>query len=147
MTVNDRQKKFVDEYLKDLNATQAAVRAGYSAKTAYSIGDENLKKPEIKKAIAAAQKLVSQKTEIEVIDIVNDLQRLAGKAESAGNFSAAIKCKELLGKQIGMFVERIKVEDDSVIEIRWINQKENADNSSPSDAPGAVGDIPRPDAV
>jgi phage terminase small subunit len=126
--VNDRQKKFVDEFMKDLNATQAAVRAGYSVNTANRVGPRLLSNVGIKNAIAAAQKLVSQKTEIEVIDIVNDLQRLAGKAESAGNFSAAIKCKELLGKQIGMFIERIKVEDDSVIEIRWINQKENADN-------------------
>jgi phage terminase small subunit len=145
--LNAKQQRFVDEYLKDLNATQAAVRAGYSENTANRVGPRLLSNVGIKKAIAAAQKLVSQKTEIEVIDIINDLQRLAGKAERAGNFSSAIKCKELLGKQIGMFIERIKVEDDSVIEIRWINQKENADNSSPADAPGAVGDIQRPDAV
>ena len=42
-----KQQRFIDEYLVDLNATQAAIRAGYSAKTAYSIGIENLKKPEI----------------------------------------------------------------------------------------------------
>ena len=44
--MNDRQKRFVEEYLVDFNATQAAIRAGYSPKTAYSIGNENLKKPE-----------------------------------------------------------------------------------------------------
>ena len=49
--MTDRQRKFADEYLIDCNATQAAIRAGYSEKTAYSIGDENLKKPEIKKYI------------------------------------------------------------------------------------------------
>lgn len=42
-----KQQRFCDEYLIDLNATQAAIRAGYSQKTAYSIGQENLKKPEI----------------------------------------------------------------------------------------------------
>lgn len=42
-----KQQRFCDEYLIDLNATQAAIRAGYSKKTAYSIGQENLKKPEI----------------------------------------------------------------------------------------------------
>ena len=46
--MNTRQKKFCDEYLIDCNATQAAIRAGYSPKTAYSIGEENLKKPELK---------------------------------------------------------------------------------------------------
>lgn len=39
-----KQKRFVEEYLVDCNATQAAIRAGYSPKTAYSIGQENLKK-------------------------------------------------------------------------------------------------------
>ncbi len=46
-----KQQRFVDEYLIDLNATQAAIRAGYSPKSAYSIGQENLKKPEIQEAI------------------------------------------------------------------------------------------------
>jgi phage terminase small subunit len=49
-----KQKLFIEEYLIDLNATQAAVRAGYSKKTAYSIGQENLKKPEIMAAIKKA---------------------------------------------------------------------------------------------
>lgn len=46
-----KQQRFCDEYLIDLNATQAAIRAGYSDKTAYSIGSENLKKPEIREYI------------------------------------------------------------------------------------------------
>lgn len=49
--MTDKQKRFCDEYLVDFNATQAAIRAGYSKKTAYSIGDENLRKPELKKYI------------------------------------------------------------------------------------------------
>ena len=46
--MNARQKRFCDEYLIDCNAKQAAIRAGYSPKTAYSIGNENLNKPELK---------------------------------------------------------------------------------------------------
>jgi hypothetical protein len=42
-----KQRAFINEYLLDFNATQAAIRAGYSEKTAYSIGSENLRKPEI----------------------------------------------------------------------------------------------------
>ena len=49
--MTDKQKRFCDEYLIDLNATQAAIRAGYSKKTAGVIGDENLKKPYIKEYI------------------------------------------------------------------------------------------------
>ena len=55
-----KMQKFVDEYLVDLNATQAAIRAGYSKKTAYSIGVSNLKKPEIQKR----QKSAAEKLEI-----------------------------------------------------------------------------------
>ena len=47
-----KQKRFVEEYLIDLNITQAAIRAGYSPKTAYSIGSENLKKPENSNSLA-----------------------------------------------------------------------------------------------
>lgn len=46
-----KQQRFIDEYLIDLNATQAAIRAGYSKKTAYSIGEQNLKKLEVQKQI------------------------------------------------------------------------------------------------
>ncbi|MBP5144120.1 terminase small subunit, partial [Pseudomonas chlororaphis] len=46
MALTQKQRLFVDEYLIDLNATQAAIRAGYSKRTAGQIGDENLKKPQ-----------------------------------------------------------------------------------------------------
>jgi phage terminase small subunit len=51
MALTNKQKAFIDEYLVDFNATQAAIRAGYSEKSAYSIGWENLRKPEIIEAI------------------------------------------------------------------------------------------------
>ena len=51
MALTGKQQAFVDEYLKTRNATKAAIAAGYSAKTAYSIGSENLKKPEIDEVI------------------------------------------------------------------------------------------------
>ena len=51
MGLTAKQRAFVDEYVQDFNATRAALDAGYSPKTAYSIGNENLKKPEIEEAI------------------------------------------------------------------------------------------------
>ena len=50
--LNVTQRRFCIEYLRDFNATQAAIRAGYSKKTAYAIGEENLKKPEIQNEIS-----------------------------------------------------------------------------------------------
>lgn len=61
--MNARQKKFCDEYLIDCNATQAAIRAGYSPKTAKSIGQENLTKPDLKAYIDEQLELLhNQKT-------------------------------------------------------------------------------------
>jgi phage terminase small subunit len=59
-----KQKRFVEEYLIDLNASAAARRAGYSVKSAAVIGDENLRKPEIKAAIEDAQRALSERTQI-----------------------------------------------------------------------------------
>lgn len=51
-----KQKKFCEYYIVSHNATESAIKAGYSEKTAYSIGNENLKKPEIKKYLAELDK-------------------------------------------------------------------------------------------
>ena len=64
MALTAKQQRFVDEYLKDLNATQAAIRAGYSKKTAASIGQENLRRPEIEKALRSVAQERSQRTAI-----------------------------------------------------------------------------------
>ena len=56
-----KQKRFVEEYLIDLNATQAAIRAGYSPETAQQMGSENLSKPVIKEAITVRLKALEDK--------------------------------------------------------------------------------------
>ncbi|EMT2447097.1 terminase small subunit [Acinetobacter baumannii] len=76
MALRGKQKIFVHEYLKDLNATQAAIRAGYSAKTAGSIGDENLKKPEIQKAITEAQNARIKRLDVDADYVLNRLVQI-----------------------------------------------------------------------
>ncbi len=71
-----KQKRFVEEYLIDLNATQAAIRAGYSPDTAGSIGAENLKKPEISSAIARAMAERSKRTGINQDRVIRELARI-----------------------------------------------------------------------
>jgi hypothetical protein len=72
-----KQQRFVQEYLIDLNATQAAIRAGYSERTAASIGAENLIKPEIAQAVEAAQSKLAAKAEITQSQILEEIDRLA----------------------------------------------------------------------
>lgn len=76
MALTNKQRRFVEEYLVDLNATQAAIRAGYSEKTAGQIGDENLKKPEIAAAVAEAQKIRSERTEITQDMVLRELAKI-----------------------------------------------------------------------
>ncbi|UPY96250.1 terminase small subunit [Pectobacterium sp. 21LCBS03] len=64
MALKDKQEAFCREYLVDLNATQAAIRAGYSARTAGSIGQENLTKPEIAARIAELTAERNERVEI-----------------------------------------------------------------------------------
>lgn len=75
--LNDKQKRFVDEYLVDLNATAAAKRAGYSEKTAYSMGQRLLKKVEIQAAIQKRQETLRGKLEITQERVLEELAAIA----------------------------------------------------------------------
>ena len=77
MALNEKQARFAGEYLKDLNATQAAIRAGYSEKTAGSQAFELLKKPEIQAAIEAGMQERSERTAITQDRVLQELARLA----------------------------------------------------------------------
>ena len=73
MALNDKQRRFVEEYLIDLNATQAAIRAGYSEKTAGSQAFDLLKKPEIQKEIQALESRIENKVIITKDKILREL--------------------------------------------------------------------------
>ena len=74
--LTSKQKMFVKEYLVDLNATQAALRAGYSEKTAYRTGADNLKKPQIQEAIQQAMQKREQRTEITADKVLEEYAKL-----------------------------------------------------------------------
>lgn len=75
-TLTAKQARFVEEFLVDLNATAAARRAGYSKKTAKQIGAENLTKPDIQAAIAAAKQKLSERCQVQLDDITRELARM-----------------------------------------------------------------------
>lgn len=68
--LTQKQARFVEEYLIDLNATQAAIRAGYSANSAGAIGAENLTKPEIANLIAASRTELAVQAEFSALDVL-----------------------------------------------------------------------------
>lgn len=82
MALTDKQARFVQEYLIDLNATQAAIRAGYSVDTAGAIGHELLKNPKIENAISEHREARGERTRIDADWL---LKRLADEAEADVN--------------------------------------------------------------
>lgn len=104
MSLNERQKAFCEHYAACFNATEAAVKAGYSKKTAYSIGNENLKKPEIQKylqTLTETAKTGRIATADEVLAYLSETMR-----DAAENRRERTKAAELLGKRYGIFAEK-----------------------------------------
>lgn len=146
-----KQKRFVEEYLIDLNAAKAAIRAGYSSRTAKQIGQENLTKPDLQAAIDKAMAKRSRRTGINQDRVIDELARIAlvNPADVVDVDSAAVKADanredtaciagvrirtlvtkdgpvverevkfydkvralELLGKHLGLFTDRVKLEN------------------------------------
>ena len=104
-----KQERFCEEYLIDLNATQAAIRAGYSEKTAREQAAQNLSKLNIQEKIAELKAERSKRTEITQDSVIQELAAVA-RAEVKGVRAVdKLKALELLGKHLGMFVERYEV--------------------------------------
>lgn len=110
--MTDKQQMFIAEYLKDFNATQAAIRAGYSTETAYSIGNENLSKPEIKKAIDDHKKAMLR--DADAVVYANVKYWISVRDDDEASPQARLKASEYLGKYGAMFTDTnvIKTIDD-----------------------------------
>ena len=134
--LTEKQKKFCEEYLIDLNATKAAVRAGYSKKTANTIAAQNLAKLSVQKYISELQREQSERTRITADQVLEELAAIAfsdrtelarvvsRQGETAVTVKKAVsgvkqgrngvevssydklRALELLGKHLGMFIDR-----------------------------------------
>ena len=123
MALNAKQNRLVEEYLEDLNATKAAIRAGYSERTAEVIGYENLRKPQIQEAIQAAIEKRSERTEITQDKVVAELGKVAfaeahDYTDADLKYGNKLKALELLGKHLGMFEKRDGYDVEDVGEAR-----------------------------
>ena len=113
-----KQEIFCREYIIDLNATQAAIRAGYSKKTANRIASENLSKLDIQKKIQELQQERAERTEITQDKV---LKELAGIGFAPIRAADKTKALELLGRHLGMFTDKLQIEGD----IKTINPYAN----------------------
>ena len=112
-----KQAAFVDEYLIDLNSTQAAIRAGYSAKTAEWIGPQLLGKTHVAAAIAKRMEDRSKRTEITQDRVLTDIELIKQDAmrkaydkngnEAMINHTSALKACELQGRHLQMWNDKV----------------------------------------
>ena len=130
MKLTLKQQRFADEYIISGNATEAAIKAGYSKKTARSIADENLTKPDIKIYIDEKLKELSDKriadqhevlayltsvlrgetqSEIVVVEGVGDGCSEARRLQKLPDEKERLKAAELLGKRMGLFKDKLDV--------------------------------------
>lgn len=128
--MTNKQKRFADEYLVDLNATQAAIRAGYSPKTADRIAYENLRKLEVKSYIDEQLERIHNERAADAAEVIEYLTSvMRGESTAAvvvvegqgDGYSEArtirkppdekerLKAAELLGKRFGLFADRVEV--------------------------------------
>ena len=143
-----KQQRFCDEYLIDLNATQAAIRAGYSPKTANVIGAENLSKPSLKRyidqrmaekesALIADQDEVlkyltavmrgESRASVVVVESTGDFMTEAREMQKAPDERERLKAAELLGKRYGLYTEKVEqaVDMDLNITVEYGDENEN----------------------
>ncbi len=133
-----KQQRFCDEYLIDLNATQAAIRAGYSKKTARVIGQQNLSKLAVKNYIDERMKekeaeLIADsdevmryltsvlrgqsQSEVVVVENIGDYMSEARLIQKAPDEKERLKAAELLGKAHQIFVDKVEQTVDMELNI------------------------------
>lgn len=141
MKLTAKQERFIQEYLIDLNATQAAIRAGYSKKSARQVGTENLSKPSIKQAIDERLRRIDDEKTADTKEIREfwtrvmrgeeketvlryDSDGVQVETEIDVTMKDRIKASEMLGKSFAMFTDKIdsNVDMDLNIEVDYGDQ-------------------------
>lgn len=117
--MTEKQKKHALEYLKDLNITQSAIRAGYSEDTAYSIGSENLKKPEVKEFIDKALDEALSRSKVSILKVLNRLDEII--ESDIGEF-AEVKIRTTIVDGIPVTAQGVVLKDTEDLNTRVLSE-------------------------
>jgi phage terminase small subunit len=147
-----KQKRFVEEYLVDLNATQAAIRAGYSQKTAKSVGNENLTKPDLQQYLSSRMKARETRTQITQDMVLRELAKIGfsdirkvvrwGDTQMIPTIDADGQEAMVLNHGLSL-VGADKIDEDTAAAISEISQGKDGLKIKLYDKKGALVDIGR----
>ncbi len=121
--MSPKQQRFAEEYVIDHNATQAAIRAGYSPKTAYSQGQRLLKNVEVAEAVRAKEVRLSRKIEVTVASLTAELEEARALAMANGQASAAVQATMGKAKLHGLLVDRSEVKTTSEMSLEQARER------------------------
>ena len=109
MALTPKQSMFVKEYLIDLNATQAAIRAGYSEKTANEQASRLLANVSISSAVQIEMDKRAESVSITAEDVLQSIKAIRDATVSAEKYGEALKANELLGKHLKLFTDKTEL--------------------------------------
>jgi len=125
--LSPKQLRFVDEYMLDTNATQAAIRAWYSEKSAHVQGTHLLANPKICAEIQCRRKRQADKFEIQADDVIRGLHAEATYKGKNASHGARVNAWTQLGRYLGLFVDKIQLThhaDEELAELRGVKVAE-----------------------
>lgn len=118
MTLTEKQKRFIDEYLIDMNASAAARRAGYSEKNSDKIGHQLLGKTRVAQALADRLRARMKRTEVTQDFVLENLKAIVERAmdhEDPQYMQAANKALDLLGRHLGMYTDKMTLKGELTV--------------------------------
>lgn len=123
-SLSDKQRVFCEEYLTDLNATQAVIRAGYSTKFPNRVAFQLMENTAIRIAIDALRAERTKRSDVTKDFVLKGIQKAIRTAEENNNTNAMLRGYELLARHLGMFVERTEISgpDGGAIEHKKIEE-------------------------
>lgn len=133
-SLNERQRRFCEEYLVDLNATKAVERCGYNTKFANRVGYQLMENPAIRITIDALRVERTKTTDVTKDYVLQQIMRTIRAAEEDGNHGAVLRGSELLARHLGMFIERTEISgrDGGAIEMEQRKVAQEADEFTTS---------------
>lgn len=136
MPLTAKQERFCEEYIVDLNATQAAIRAGYSDNCASEIGYENLSKPQIAERIAEMKAERSQRTKVDADWVLTQASETFSECREKERYSAGASYLRMVGSHVDVQAFKEVVEHSASSELEDIFRQAASGHTLPRASDG-----------